>query len=249
MHLLKDTIFKKIVKYLKKFKSLHTKNSRKLRIFIEAVYYLIRSGCQWRLLPQIYGNWRAVHKRFKAWNDRNIWKNLFELSKVEPDMELTMIDSTIVRAHACAAGYGKNTQKKEALGRSSGGFTTKLHAIVDALGNPLKFSLTPGQAHDSTQAHSLTQGIKSAAMAGDKAYDYSAYIDYLNDNDCIAVIPVKKNRLTIRLYDKYLYRERHQIECFFGKIKHFRRVFSRYEKSAQCYLSVIYFVSMLLWLK
>ena len=66
-----------------------------------------------------------------------------------------MIDVTIVRSHACSAGYGKNTQDIQALGRSKGGFTTKIHALVDALGNPLKFILTPGQRHEITQASTL----------------------------------------------------------------------------------------------
>lgn len=116
-----------------------------MRNFIEAVYYICRSDCQWRLLPYYYGNWRAVHKRFKSWDERNIWKQLFEYLQQDPDMEWTMIDSTIVRAHACAAGYKKDSQLDEALGRSRGGFSTKIHALVDALGNPLKFVLTAGQ--------------------------------------------------------------------------------------------------------
>ena len=71
------------------------------------------------------------------------------------DLEGVMIDATIVRSHACSAGYGKNTQDIQALGRSKGGFTTKIHALVDALGNPLKFILTPGQRHEITQASTL----------------------------------------------------------------------------------------------
>jgi uncharacterized protein (DUF934 family) len=68
-----------------------------------------------------------------------------------------MIDATIVRAHACSSGYGKDTQDTQALGRSRGGFTTKIHALVDVLGNPLKFILTPGQRHEITQASALIQ--------------------------------------------------------------------------------------------
>ena len=141
-YLIKDTDFIKILNCLVEIKGIHKKDISRLRMFIEAIYYICRSGCQWRLLPFYYGNWRAIHKRFKYWIARNIWEKLFEYFKQEPDMEWVAIDSTIVRAHACSAGYGKNSQEQESLGRSKGGFTTKIHALVDALGNTLKFSLT-----------------------------------------------------------------------------------------------------------
>ncbi|AZL16105.1 transposase [Rickettsiales endosymbiont of Stachyamoeba lipophora] len=79
-----------------------------------------------------------------------------------------MIDSTIVRAHACSAGYYESSQDQEALGRSKGGFTTKIHALVDALGNPLKFILTPGQKNDITQAENLTKDIVNTTIIADK---------------------------------------------------------------------------------
>ena len=244
MHLIQDITFEKILKFLDQIKRVHKQNIPRLRLFIEAIYYVSRAGCQWRLLPYYYGKWRTVHKRFKAWSERGIWKKIFEIGKIDPDMELTMTDSTIVRAHACSAGYTKYTQPQEALGRSKGGFTTKIHAVVDALGNPLKFILTPGQRNDI-----LSMGIDSEAMAGDKAYDANEYIDYLNNKGCTPAIPSRNNRKIPREYDEHIYKERNKIECFFGKIKHFRRVFSRYDKAARSYLSFIYFVSTLIWLR
>ena len=104
---------------------------------MEAVWYMVR---KWRLLPKIYGNYRSIHRRFKKWCEKGIWQKLLEYTQQDPDLEISIIDGTIVRAHACAAGYGKGSQTQEALGRSKGGFTTKIHALVDALGNPLKFS-------------------------------------------------------------------------------------------------------------
>lgn len=247
MHLIQDTAFEKILNFLSQIKGIHKRNTRRLRLFFEAVCYVSRSGCQWRLLPYYYGKWRTVHKRFKDWSNRGIWQKIFEIGKIDPDMELTMIDSTVVRAHACASGYGN--QQEEALGRSKGGFTTKIHAIVDALGNPLKFSLTAGQRNDITQAIPLSVGIESDLMAADKAYDCNEYVIFLKSNNCHPVIPPRRNRKIPREYDDHIYKERHQIECFFGKIKHFRRVFSRYDKTATSYLSFIYFVSTLIWLR
>jgi len=248
-YLIKDTDFEKILNFLVSIKGIHKKNIKKLRKFIEALYYICRSGCQWRLLPIYYGNWRAVHKRFKQWSKRNIWKKLFENFQEDPDMEWTMIDSTVIRAHACAAGYGKDTQEQEALGRSKGGFSTKIHALVDALGNPLKFVLTPGQRHDITQAKNLSADIVNASIIGDTAYDADHFIESIKDQQCKPEIPPRRNRKQPRDYDVHLYKERHSIECFFGKIKHFRRIFSRFDKSSQVYLSFLYFVGTLIWIR
>jgi len=249
-YLIKDTEFNEILKFLKKIKRIHKKDVMQLRNFLEAVTYMLKAGCQWRLLPRCcYGDWRAVHKRFKEWSNRGIWKVLFEATQRDPDMEQTMIDATIVRAHACAAGYVKYTQPNEALGRSKGGFSTKIHALVDALGNPLKFILTPGQRNDITQAKSLTKDLFDTSLIADKGYDSDDFINSLECRSCTAVIPPKSNRKKPREYDKYVYKERNLIERFFGKIKHFRRVFSRFDKSARTYLSCLYFVGMLIWLR
>ena len=248
-YLIKDTEFEQIMKYLMQVKGIHKKDVQRLRLFIEAVCYACRSGCQWRLLPSYYGNWRSIHKRFMQWSKRCLWQRLFEYAKIDPDTEYTMIDSTIVRAHACAAGYGKNSQHSEALGRSRGGFTTKIHASVDALGNPLKFILTPGQCSDISQAETLSENLSNTALIADKAYDCDAYIIFLSNNNCTPVIPCKSNRLNPRDYDKHIYKERQAIECFFNKIKHFRRIFSRFEKTAQSFLSIIYFVGALIWFR
>lgn len=248
-HLIKDTEFLEISKGLFQIKAIHKTNIIRLRNFIEAVCYVLRSGCQWRLLPTEYGFWRSIHKRFKQWSDKNIWKELFEIVRVDPDLEYLMIDSSVVRAHACAAGYRKNSQEKEALGRSKGGFTTKIHTAVDALGNPLSFSLTGGQRHDITQASFLTEEFIGEFTLADKGYDSNAFIESLNAKGSIPVIPSRKNRKEPRIYDEFLYEDRSRIECFFNKIKHYRRIFSRYDKCAQSFLSFLYFVGTLIWIR
>jgi transposase len=246
---IKTQEWKQIIGILRTRKDIKTRNESKLRRFIEAIWYIARSGCQWRLLPSIYGSWRAVHMRFKNWSDKGIWADLFEQVKVDPDVEVTMIDATVVRAHACSGGYKKDSRDQEALGRSKGGFTTKIHALVDALGNPLKFILTPGQRNDITQANSLVQDLENTMLLADKGYDSNALIEQLEKQKCIPVIPSKKNRKQQRDYDRHAYKERHLIECFFGKIKHFRRVFSRFDKTATAFMSFLQFVGVLIWLR
>lgn len=248
-YLIQDTQFEKILNFLQHIKGIHKKDTQSLRKFIEGVYYLCRAGCQLRLLPYYYGSWRAVHKRFKAWSDRGIWEKMFDFFKQDPDMEWVVIDSTIVRAHACAAGYGKDSQAKEALGRSKGGFSTKIHILTDALGNPLKFILTAGQRNDITQAKSLCESISCSTVIADKAYDCDDFVETLAKKKCDPNIPPRSNRKNPREYDKNIYEERHVIECFIGKIKHFRRIFSRYDKSAQSYVAFLYFAGALIWIR
>ena len=140
-------------------------------------------------------------------------------------------------------------QEQQALGRSRGGFSTKIHIAVDALGNPLRLLLTAGQRHDSPQADALIEGYEPQALIADKGYDSDPLIESVTAQGIEAVIPPKKNRLVQREYDRHLYRERHLVECFIGKIKHYRRVFSRFEKLSKNYLGFLSFVSALVWLR
>lgn len=247
-HNIKENDWKQILEFLKSEKRIHSKDENRLRVFIEAVWYMVRSGCQWRLLPKIYGNYRSIHKKFKRWCTKEIWAKLLEYTKQDPDLKISIIDGTIIRAHAYAAGYGKDSQAQEALGRSKGGFTTKIHALVDALGNPLKFILTPGQRNEITQAEVLTKNVTNSTVVADKGYDSNAFIASLESRGCEIVIPPKRNRKVQRYYDEHIYKERHLIECFFGKIKNFRRIFSRFDKTAEVFMGFLNFVGALIWL-
>ena len=140
-------------------------------------------------------------------------------------------------------------QEAQALGRSRGGFSTKIHIAVDALGNPLRLLLTAGQSHDSLQAARLIEDYETLVLIADKGYDSNPLIESVTAKGILAVIPPKKNRLVQREYDQHLYRERHLIECFINKIKHYRRVFSRFDKLSKNYLGFLSFVSALVWLR
>jgi transposase len=174
---------------------------------------------------------------------------IHESVQKDANMEWVLLDSTIVRAHACAASYSKSSQAEEGLGRSKGGFSTKIHAVVDALGNPLKFLLTAGQRHDITQAKNLINDIKNTTVIADTAYDANDFIETLHAKQCNPQIPSRKNRKEPREFDQHINADRHTIECFFGKTKHFRRVFSRFDKSARSYLAFLQFAGMLIWLR
>ena len=135
------------------------------------------------------------------------------------------------------------------MGRSRGGFSTKIHAVVDGLGNPLKFILTPGQNSDVIQAEKLLEEIESDFVLADKGYDSNNLIEFIQQKGAIAVIPPKSNRKCPRGYDKFIYKDRNLVERFFNLIKHFRRVATRYEKLSNNYLGFIYFASSIILMR
>lgn len=246
---IKKAAWSKIFSFLKTRKDIYIKNEEDCKMFVEAVYWMAKAGAPWRLLDSGYPHWNSVYKRFNNWSKKNIWNDLLQYCIEDPDLEYVMIDATIVRAHPCAAGYKKDCHEEQGLGRSKGGFTTKIHAKVDALGNMLKAIITPGQRNECTQAKELLGGHIGEFTLADKAYDSDEIRDIINTNNSEAVIPPRENRKTQYYYDEDIYKERHAIECFFNKIKHFRRIFSRYDKSARAFASFLSFVGAILWLR
>jgi transposase len=138
---------------------------------------------------------------------------------------------------------------EQALGRSRGGFSTKLHVVVDGLGNPLRLRVTAGQRHESTQAEALLEGFAFERVIADRGYAGQALIDLLLAAQIEPVIPLHQRAKQPRDYDTWLYRERHLVECFINKIKHFRRVFSRFDKLARRYLGFLHLTGVLVWLR
>lgn len=166
-------------------------------------------------------------------------------------MEWLIIDTTIVGAHPCAAGALKTSggQDCQALGRSRGGFSTKIHVAVDGLGNPLRFELSVGQQHDITCAEALIDGYSSEYVIADTSYDATGFVGSITCMGAVPVIPPRANRREPRTYDVQLYKERPLVECFINKIKHYRRVFSRFDKLATRYMGFLSFVATIIWLR
>lgn len=120
---------------------------------------------------------------------------------------------------------------------------------VDALGNPLRLLLTAGQAHEAPYARALLEGYKPQGVLGDKAYNAASILFTVTEMGAEAVIPLKSNRRELRAYDEELYKERHLIECFIGKLKQYRRCFARFDTLARNFLSFLYFASTAIWLR
>lgn len=242
-----NVAWEKILIFLRSEKEVYIGKKRRCRRFIQAVCWIIKTGAQWRALPEKYGRWSSVFRRFHRWSKKGVWDRLLTFVGKDADYEYLMLDATVVRAHACSAGLGN--QINEGLGRSKGGFTSKIHALVDALGNPIKFILTAGQVSEITKAEELIGTASGAFVIADRGYDSDRFRSYLDEIQCTPVIPPRSNRLVQHVYDKHLYKERHLIECLFSKLKFFRRVFSRFDKTSRSFLSVLSFAGAIIWLR
>lgn len=135
------------------------------------------------------------------------------------------------------------------MGRSRGGLTTKIHALVDAKGRPLRFELSPGQAHDSQAADALLAALPpDSFVVADKAYDAEWIRALIEAQEAAVNIPDRSNRKQSHRFSPTLYRERNRIERFFNRLKHCRRIATRYEKLAANYMAMIKLAAVRIWL-
>jgi transposase len=213
------------------------------RLFVNALRWIAKTGAPWRDLPDRFGKWNSVFQRFNRWCKTGVFQRIMEKLQ-DPDLGALLLDSTVIRAHQHAAGAEGSTPEAEALGRSRGGFSTKIHVACDGLGKPVKIILTPGQAHDVTQGPALIANSAAKKKIADKAYDSDDFINEIKAQGAEPVIPPRSNRLEERAYDKEEYKTRNVVERFINVIKQCRRVATRYEKTARNFLGFVSLASI-----
>jgi transposase len=136
------------------------------------------------------------------------------------------------------------------MGRSRGGLTTKIHAVVDANGNPFTLKLTEGQAHDGRSADDMLHTVgKGQTLLADRAYDSDALRETLAARGAKANVKPMPNRVNIPKFNKRLYRKRNLVERFFNKLKHFRAIATRFEKHDANYLALVKLASARIWMR
>jgi transposase len=243
-------------------------------VILHAILWVLRTGIPWRDLPsERFAPWQTVYSRFYRWSKQGIWQKILETlqqdadSKGEIDWNIHHVDSTVIRAHQHAAGARKispdgkiRTNEDLALGRSHGGYTTKIHLKVDGKGKPLGWILTPGQFHDSPIFERLTQTGKikrkgrgrpkhnPKAMAGDRGYSAKEHRRYLHARHVLDVIPTKKNEQSRSNFDAQLYKERNRVERTFNFFKQSRRLATRYDKLPEIFSAFLCIASIIMWL-
>ena len=136
------------------------------------------------------------------------------------------------------------------MGRSRGGLTTKIHALVDAQGLPIMLKLTEGQAHDGPAAADMLHGIgQDQVLLADRAYDSDALRQSLAERGAWANVKPKSNRVNVPVFSAFLYKCRNLVERFFNKLKHFRAIATRYEKYDANYLALVKLASARIWMR
>ena len=126
--------------------------------------------------------------------------------------------------------------------------TTKIHVLADALGRPLRFSITAGQAHDITAAPELLEGQQAEAVLSHKAYDSNDLRETIAQMKAQAVIPSKRNRKVVIPHDIELYKQRNRIERCFNRLKHFRRFATRYDRRTDNFAGFVFLAAAMIWL-
>ena len=144
---------------------------------------------------------------------------------------------------------GTGGQDDQALGRSRGGFGTKVHGSFDGLGHPVELLLTAANESDVAQADALLADHAPEAVIADKGYDKKALVEEIERRGAEAVIPTQKDRKEQREIDRHLYRERNVVERFWSKAKQYRRVATRYDKKAANFLAFVQVAAVMVMLQ
>ncbi|MGA4945500.1 IS5 family transposase [Streptomyces cinereoruber] len=277
------------------------------RQVIDGILHRVRTGVQWRDLPERFGPWKTVYERHRLWSADGTWERLLQHVQAaadaagEIDWDIS-VDSTIVRAHHHAAGArtepppvpaskgdaartpardavaesrrppGGGGAGGEDLGRSRGGFTTKLHLSADGRCRPLSLIVTPGQRADCTQFIAVMEKIRvprlgpgrprvrPESLAADKAYSNGLVREYLRRRGIRHAIPEKTDSQAARLrkgshggrppgFDEERYKKRNTVERTINRLKQSRAVATRYDKRRYIYLGTTTAAALVIWLR
>ena len=236
------------------------------RPIIHGILWLKRTGAPWRDMPERYGKWETIASRYYRWCDKGIWQTIWEQVQVQADAagaldwETHYVDGTVIRAHQHAAGAHHTTAAAEALGRSQGGFSTKIHVRAEGGGKPMTFVLTVGQRNEAVVFEQLMeQGavkrpgvgrprLRPTRVVGDKAYSSRRIRQYCRQHGIASTIPRRVNERRTGPFNRAIYRQRSRIEGLINRLKQFRRIATRYERCARYSLGMLTIAAILLWL-
>ncbi|MGV4988531.1 IS5 family transposase [Streptomyces sp. NRAIS4] len=261
------------------------------RRVINGVLFRQRTGVPWRDLPARFGSWKTVHDRHRRWSADGTWERILQAVQADADAEgridwsMVSVDSTSCRAHQHAAGARSDApripgrrsrpdqhRQDEALGRSRGGLTCKIHLAGEGGRRPLAFVITPGQWGDAPQLISVLERIRVPRSAGghprtrpdhlggDKAYSSRRNRQYLRRRQIKHTIPERRDQRANRRrrgsvggrptgFDKTIYKRRNEVERTINALKGFRAVATRFDKRAYVFHGSVTVAAIRLWLR
>ena len=213
---------------------------------LNAILYVAEHGCKWRGLPRRFGRWHTVYTRMNRWSKNGVLDRVFEHLQREQIVRIKLavvsLDSTSVKVHPDGTGVRKKNGP-QAIGKSRGGWTTKIHMVAADARTAMTFALSPGQAHDAPEGRKLLHRLGprpgNLAVVLDRAYQGNETRQLALALGFTPVVPPLLSRVDPWAYDKELYKRRNAVERLFRRLKGFRRSFARFEKLDALFLGFI----------
>ena len=210
------------------------------RRVVSGIIHVIRNGLRWCDAPDVYGPHKTLYNRFIRWSRMGVFERIFIAlaAEGEPPGRL-MIDATHLKAHGTASSLLKGGCSPR-YGGTKGGLNSKLHAVCDGRGWPVRLLLTEGQQNDHKGAAALLPDLPPAAeLIGDRGDDSDGYREALGARGITPCIPPRARRRHPATYCKTSYKQRHKIESLFASLKDWRRIATRYDRCAHAFFSAI----------
>jgi transposase len=215
---------------------------------LNAVLYVAEQGCKWRGLPKRFGRWHTIYTRMNPRSKNGVLDQVFDKLQSEQivriEIEAFALDSTSIKVHPDGTGALK-TNGPQAIGKSRGGWNTKVHPVAANARTAITFALSPGHAHDAPEGRALLAELRpmpeGLPLLMDRAYEGDETRQLALSLGMIPVVPPKSNRIEPWEYDRALYKPRNEIERLFRRLKSFRRIFSRFEKLDVLFLGFLNF--------
>ena len=205
---------------------------------MRGILIVLSQGCKWRAIDRPEASGNSIDQYFRRWTREGIFAELLAQIELPLQGSRRFLDTTHVKLHRCAC-HPAGGQAAQAMGRTKGGMNSKIGAVVDEAGQPIRLLRSAGNDADISHAQTLVEEIPGTLLAADKGFDSDPFRHWLLERGMTPCIPPRSNRLKPCKYSRASYRKRHLVENFFERIKNFRRVATRYDKLAETYLSFV----------
>ena len=215
---------------------------------LDALFYRLRNAGPWRDLPEGFGPWRTIYGWHRLWAREGLWARMLARMARKVRNRIRLVDGTHVRVHQCAANP-KGGAAAQAMGKTRGGRNSKIMALTDVRGLPVKLSWIEGQAYEGHHVIELLDDPRGLMVVGDKGFDDDKLRKQLEEVGAEHCFPSKSNRKKKRRLNKKLYRQRYRVENFFCRLKRWSCASTRRDKLALHFLSLIQFASIIDWLR